>query len=86
MIPESVTSIGYYAFDGCDQLKTVYYKGTAEGWSGIEIGDQNFSLFSATRYYFTEDEPTEEEWTAYDYYWHYDAETSLPTPWTKEEQ
>ena len=39
IIPESVTEIGPYAFYGCGSLKTVYFKGSAEQWRGINISD-----------------------------------------------
>ncbi len=85
-IGSGVISIVWNAFHNCDDLKTVYYKGTAEKWGNISIGDSNSELTSATRYYFTEDAPTEEEWASYNYWWHYDLETGEPTPWVKEEQ
>ncbi len=84
-IPHSVTSIGENAFGYCSGLKTVYYKGTAEEWKNISIDWGNSHLTSATRYYFTEDTPTAEEWASYDYWWHYDPATSLPTPWGKDQ-
>ena len=88
-IGSDVTSIGNGAFDGCDKLKTVYYQGTAEEWGNILIDNTYFDnsyLLNATRYYFTEDKPTEEEWARYKYWWHYDLETGEPTPWIKENQ
>ena len=87
MIGSGVTTIGIEAFSYCDNLKTVYYKGTSEMWDRITYspGEWNDRLTSATRYYFTEDEPTEEEWAAYLYYWHYDETTNEPTPWVKKE-
>ncbi len=50
-IPNSVTSIGDYAFDGCDSLTDVYYKGTEDEWSAITIGDYNSGLYNATIHY-----------------------------------
>ncbi|MBQ8321631.1 MAG: leucine-rich repeat domain-containing protein [Clostridia bacterium] len=39
VIPSSVTIIGFggNAFDGCDQLTDIYYTGTEEDWSTIDI-------------------------------------------------
>ncbi len=85
VIGTHVTSIRDSAFELCNALQNVYYKGAQNGWDGISIGNNNNYLLNATRYYFTEDEPTEEAWAAYGYYWHYDPATSLPTPWTKKE-
>jgi hypothetical protein len=48
-------------------LTSVYYKGTAEEWNETSIGDSNYYLISATRYYYSETKPTEEG-----NYWHYD--------------
>jgi hypothetical protein len=65
-IPNSVTSIGYEAFRYCSSLKSVYYTGTAEEWSKISIDSSNGYLTSATRYYYSESEPTTDgNW------WHY---------------
>ncbi len=50
-IPNSVTSIGYGAFEGCRKLKEVNYKGTEEQWNNIEISIGNSSLINANRNY-----------------------------------
>ena len=66
-IPDSVTSIGDYAFDNCSSLTEVYYNGSAEEWNSIYIGYYgNAPLKNATRYYYSETEPTEEG-----NYWHW---------------
>ena len=67
VIPDSVTSIGNSAFMDCRSLTSVYYEGTAEEWGRISIGASNSYLTNATRYYYSETQPTEEgNW------WHYD--------------
>ena len=66
-IGNNVTSIGNYAFSGCSSLEKVYYKGTAADWGRISISTKNNSyLTNATRYYYSESEPTESG-----NYWHY---------------
>ena len=50
-IPDSITSIGNYAFGYCTSLTDVYYRGTEEQWSAIEIGLNNRDLTSATIHY-----------------------------------
>ena len=60
VIPDSVTYIGSYAFYFFSSLTKVYYNGTAAEWSHIYIGSNNYSLTNATRYYYSESEPTEE--------------------------
>ncbi|MDE5548411.1 MAG: leucine-rich repeat domain-containing protein [Clostridia bacterium] len=76
-IPDSVTSIGESAFGGCRSLKAVYYKGTAEEWKAISIhSDGNSELTDATRYYYSETQPTEEG-----HYWHYDTDGVTPVAW-----
>lgn len=47
-IPGSVSSIGAAAFDGCDELKDVYFGGTEAQWKAIAIGQWNDSLLNAT--------------------------------------
>ena len=78
-IPDSVTSIGQVAFSGCSSLTTVYYEGTAEEWNNIYIdnyGGLNYYLNTATRYYYSETEPTGEG-----NYWHYDTDGVTPVVW-----
>ncbi len=69
IIPDSVTSIGESAFSGCGELENVYYKGTEEEWNAISVNPGNYSLTSATMYYYSETEPTTEG-----NFWHYDAD------------
>ena len=71
-IPESVTSIGNYAFQNCSSLTRVYYKGTISDWSNISIDSYNGDLTYATRYYYSETEPTEAG-----NYWHYDENGNI---------
>ena len=68
-IGNSVTSIGGYAFSGCSSLTSVCYKGDAAEWNAISIGYSNSSLTNATRYYYSEEAPTDDG-----RYWHYDAD------------
>ena len=77
VIPNSVTSIVRYAFEGCSELKSVYYKGTASDWTKIFIGSYNSNLISATRYYYSEEEPTDDG-----NYWHYDENGTIVV-WAK---
>lgn len=67
VIPYSVSSIGDSAFDNCSELSNVYYVGTAEDWANISIDSTNSYLTNATRYYYSDSEPTEEG-----NFWHYD--------------
>ncbi len=67
-IGDSVTSIGESAFSLCRNLTSIYYKGTAEDWDEITIYQWNDDLIDATRYYYSETQPTENG-----NYWHYDA-------------
>ena len=57
-IPDSVTSIGFSAFYDCSSLTEVYYNGSAAKWNSIYIGDYNDPLWNATRYYYSETEPS----------------------------
>jgi hypothetical protein len=65
-IPDSVISIGDRAFNYCDNLEDVYYGGTSAEWQNISISSDNSYLTSATRYYYSEEEPmVDGNW------WHY---------------
>lgn len=74
------------AFDDCSGLKTVFYKGTAEQWERISFGNPNYLLTDATRYYYSETEPSlNADGTAYNgNYWHYDSDGKTPLIWKKE--
>ena len=71
-IGNSVTSIGGWAFYNCSNLKNVYYTGTAEEWAEISIGSYNSPLTNATKYYYSEEEPTTEG-----NFWHYDEDGNI---------
>lgn len=73
-IPNSVTSISHNAFNGCSSLTSVYYGGTATNWTNISIGSSNSALTNATRYYYSETQPT-----TTGNYWHY--VDGVPTEW-----
>jgi hypothetical protein len=51
VIPDSVTSIGDFAFDECSEFKDVYYTGSEEEWRSISIGAFNSPLRNATIHY-----------------------------------
>ena len=46
-IPASVEIISPMAFYNCNSLKSIIYKGSGEDWSKINIGEQNFGLYTA---------------------------------------
>ena len=73
-IGSGITSIENYAFLLSDNLSTVYYSGNDSEWKKILIGDQNTSLTSATRYYYSETTPATDG-----NYWHY--VDGVPTVW-----
>ena len=66
IIPASVTAIESQAFFDCASLTKVYYTGEALSWDLIDIGHYNTSLNSATKYFYSEEEPT-----GFSHYWHY---------------
>ena len=73
VIPDSVVSFGNYAFEGCNNLMSIYYKGTASDWAEISFGYLSSNLTNATRYYYSENQPTD---TTYNW-WHYDQDGNI---------
>ena len=75
VIPSSIIDIRDSAFTGCAKLKTVYYAGTAEEWSGVHVSDAyNVPLQKATVYFYSQEQPVGEG-----LFWHY--VDGVPTPW-----
>jgi hypothetical protein len=60
VIENSVTFISVYVFYDCSSLTEVYYNGSAAEWNSISIDGSNDYLKNATRYYYSENQPTEE--------------------------
>ena len=73
-LPATLEKIGPAAFRGCDLLKTVYYEGEPSDWRGVNLGEQNEAIESASMYYFSEYSPTSSG-----SYWHY--VDGVPTKW-----
>ena len=74
-----MTYIGSYAFNYCYSLEVVYYGVTESDWEEIIIGRSNDDLTAATRYYYSETQPTEEG-----NFWHYAEDGVTPVIWIKE--
>ncbi len=71
-IPSSVTNIGNETFMNCDNLQNVYFHGTAKEWDEIEIYSDNNPLTSATRYYYSANDPKlSDDYNAENNYYHY---------------
>ena len=47
-IPDSITTIGVSAFNGCESLADVTFEGTREQWNSVAIGENNTPLSAAT--------------------------------------
>lgn len=76
VIGKGVVTIEQYAFLTCSSLKCIYYNGTADDWSNIQVTTTgNSAIVGATRYYYSEEEPTEEG-----NYWHW-SEDNKPVSW-----
>ncbi len=73
-IGSSIASIDNATFTDCSSLTSVYYKGTQSDWNNISIGSFNGNLMTATRYYYSESQPTDEG-----NYWRY--VDGVPTFW-----
>ena len=76
VIPKSVIEIEECAFFECNSLVRVYYAGTEDDWNKIAVDYYDYSpeLFNATRYYYSETQPTTEG-----NFWHY--VDGVPTVW-----
>ena len=75
VLPNSLAYVEEGAFEACYALTNIYYVGTVEDWERIVIDfDEHSALFSATRYYYSEKQPTTEG-----NYWHY--VDGVPTVW-----
>lgn len=72
IIGNGVTSIERQAFERCTALTSVYYEGTQAEWANISIRECNDNLIIATRYYYSESQPTESG-----NYWHYDESGNI---------
>ena len=86
MIPATVEFIDEAAFYNCTALETVYYEGTRAGWNNINIvGSQNNRwLTDATRYYYSDTQPSVEEYLENDKVidvWHFDNNNNV-VMWT----
>ena len=85
VIPSTVTKVGSYAFYRCENLTSVYYKGTKAEWSSITKDTYNPSLNTAVIYYYSQNEPplNGDETDYDDNYWHYDNDGNIVV-WKKE--
>ena len=77
VISNSVTRIDEQVFYYCDALAYIYYEGSKNEWNNVTIGYDNNDLLNATRYYYSETEPTTEG-----NYWHW--VDGVPTVWEVE--
>ena len=68
VIPKSIKTICANIFSSSSNLTKVYYAGTAEEFSQIGLYSSNYQFLTvATRYYYSETEPTDTT----NKYWHY---------------
>ena len=79
IIPSVVTDIAVAAFLHCDALTTVYYGGTEDKWSEINIQGNNGCLNGVRKYYFSQTEPEKDG-----YFWHFDTDGVTPVSWGNE--
>ena len=78
VIPENLSNVSQCAFYGCDNLNDVFYMGEKTDWNKISIDYLNSNLTNATKYYYTDIEPSSEG-----NYWRFVNE--LPTKWSNSE-
>ena len=76
VLPTSVTTIGASTFSPSPFIKTIYYKGTQEEYGEIVVGQDNKGFTSATVYFYSATEPTDEG-----NYWHDNDGDGIPNIW-----
>lgn len=75
VVPSNVTKIYKSALFEINYKVKVFYEGSEEDWSNIEIGSNNSKFTDASRYYYSDSQPSESN-----KYWHY--VDGIPTIWT----
>ena len=61
ILSKNVKTIESQAFENCTSLSRIYYTGTVDDWSEMNVSDTNNNyFFSASRYYYSEKAPTTE--------------------------
>lgn len=63
------------AFDHCDKLEYVYYRGSVTSWANVEVASYHNDPLNTAICYYSETQPTD---TANNY-WHY--VDGVPTKW-----
>jgi len=77
IIPAKVNKIAKQAFQNSG-IETIYYESSKEDWDKIQINTNGNDPFTAaTKYYYSEEEPTENK----SEYWHYDSDGVTPMLW-----
>ena len=68
VLPKELEYVGFFAFEGCENLQAVYYKGSPADWENIRIHSPstNGPLLNAARYYYSEKTPPDDG----NAYWH----------------
>ena len=76
VVGSGLKSVGSRSFSfGCfGGFSRLYYRGTADTWKDISIGEDNDNFLYAKRYYYSETEPTAEG-----NYWYYDLNGEVQT-------
>ena len=85
MIPATLETVADSAFYNCPMLDTVYYEGTKTSWDNIFIDSNNNNyLIDATRYYYSDTQPTVEDYLENNKVidvWHFDSNNNV-VMWT----
>lgn len=69
----SDVTVEFDAFKDCVNLENVFYKGTQEQWKNLSIDKQNNEhLINATKYYYSETQPTGVDYLNDNKTWHFD--------------
>lgn len=75
-----IKTVEAFAFAGCTNLKSIYYKGTEEEWYDVNVAENNTYFKNANVYLYSQKRPPETPDGIIDDWWRYDSDGN-PEVW-----